>query len=73
MHLFHKYASKFGGVVWVGGVVKVVGRGGFVKLHDLILPKTKQKHKQNKQTNKNKNKTKQNKTKNQTKTKTKAK
>ena len=24
---FHKYASKFGGIVWVGGVVKVVGGG----------------------------------------------
>ena len=30
---FHKYASKLGGVVWVGEVVKIVGRGGFVNLH----------------------------------------
>ena len=34
IHLFYKYASKFWGVVWVGGVDKVVGGGGLVKLHD---------------------------------------
>ena len=40
---FQKNESKFqfGGAVSVGGVVKVVGRGGLVKLHILILPMTK--------------------------------
>ena len=33
-HCFTKYASKFGGVIWVWGVVKVGGRGGLVKLDD---------------------------------------
>ena len=27
---FHKIESKFGGAVWLGGVVKVVGKGGGV-------------------------------------------
>ena len=30
---FHKNESKFGGAVWVRGVVKVFGRGWLVKLH----------------------------------------
>ena len=29
---FHKNKSQFGGAVWVGGVVKVVGRRGLMKL-----------------------------------------
>ena len=40
-HRFSKYASKFGGVVWVGEVVKVVSRGEVVKSMILILPITK--------------------------------
>ena len=39
---FHKNGSKFGGTVWVGGVVKGFGRGGgWWNSMILILPKTK--------------------------------
>ena len=35
MHLFTDMHQNFGGIVWVGGVVKVAGGGGrLVKLHD---------------------------------------